>query len=154
MILLHRSNAGNGGYWYEFYKTLNYLPTYNIAFCPTQSPSTFKRYKTYGVNFSWTASECRLFIGDDQLLDQAKVSSLADFPLFGDTVFTPPTWPDQMWMFYPTVTGIGGGVHLRHNENANMVFVDGHVESCGRQRLKNVGISEAVGKNGAVITLP
>ena len=38
-------------------------------------------------------------------------------------------------------------VHARHNERANGLFLDGHVEACNRARLEGLGIQGLFGQD-------
>jgi prepilin-type processing-associated H-X9-DG protein len=38
-------------------------------------------------------------------------------------------------------------VHARHNQKADGLFLDGHVESCGSQRLESLGVTGLFAKD-------
>lgn len=47
------------------------------------------------------------------------------------------------------------GVHLRHRDRANVLFLDGHVRPVTQNELHEIGISEALDKDGShVLTAP
>ncbi len=52
------------------------------------------------------------------------------------TMFRYDRWVDHL----KNISGRSAGIHLRHEgETANMLFFDGHVESAGSSRLKEIG---------------
>ncbi len=50
--------------------------------------------------------------------------------------------------------GRGGGVHLRHNDRANVAFLDGHVEAADQIRLRRAGLVSGYDSRENVVTFP
>ncbi len=50
--------------------------------------------------------------------------------------------------------GRGGGVHLRHNDRANVAFLDGHVEAADQHRLRETGLTSGYDARENVVTFP
>ncbi len=47
-----------------------------------------------------------------------------------------------------------GGLHLRHNNRANVAFFDGHVEAADAARLGNLGMTSGFDQNGNTVQFP
>ena len=45
-------------------------------------------------------------------------------------------------------------LHLRHGGLCNMLFLDAHVESCTKGRLRKIGFTSAIDENGNIVSLP
>jgi prepilin-type processing-associated H-X9-DG protein/prepilin-type N-terminal cleavage/methylation domain-containing protein len=73
-------------------------------------------------------------------------------PMFADSV--DPGNGKQIFRIVSKNTASSGGVHLRHDNRANMVFYDGHVEGVGNERLAELGFSQALGSGLGTVTLP
>lgn len=47
-----------------------------------------------------------------------------------------------------------GGIHARHGNNANIYFLDGHIETAGPQRLSDLGVTKYYDKDGKTKSSP
>jgi prepilin-type N-terminal cleavage/methylation domain-containing protein/prepilin-type processing-associated H-X9-DG protein len=127
-----------GTTWASVLATNQNLKAFNIFVCPSYSPYQFTNWiKTFGVRRD-PASNC--------------VSGAFREVLKKDTVERPV---DYLHVADTTSRGKGGvggeqyhffraaaekEVHGRHNGKADGLFLDGHVEGCGSQRLESLGI--------------
>lgn len=121
------------------------LGALDVFVCPAYAPNRFTNwFYTFGVR-----------------LDSPADYSLGEFSEVLNTTLLPR--PSEYLLVADTTSrGRGGAgarqyycfrsdqekqVHARHNERANGLFVDGHVEACPRTRLKHLGVQALFGRD-------
>lgn len=82
----------------------------------------------------------------------AEIEKPSATPMFADSV--DPENGRQIFRIVSKSSSSSGGIHLRHDHRANMVFYDGHVEGVSRDRLAELGFTKALGPNLETVTLP
>jgi len=157
--------------WYESLMRGSYLPTNSVSLCPAWTP--YKRsagesvadisYLTYGTRWSVPLEYVSFVagIGSQQwrYIKTSEVRNPADFPVYGDSFHTGADayYGRQIHSFYNSAAA-SGLLHLRHAGKANLWFLDGHVETCGPNRivevLKDGGATiDVIGPEGARIRI-
>jgi prepilin-type N-terminal cleavage/methylation domain-containing protein/prepilin-type processing-associated H-X9-DG protein len=136
-----------------------YLSDANAAVCPTQLPNKFdsKNY-VYGVNLDTDTPEIPLTAKvvsvnggtpSYYLRSLTKTATPDRAILLGDSVRAHPAEPASYgWQFFvlnfdPKLYSSQGyywGVHTRHRGQANLLFMDGHMEGGGLSWMKRFGI--------------
>lgn len=114
--------------------------------CPSLPSDRVGDWFCYGFRVSGTPG-VRLAGGLYRLPIYA-VDNPATFYLAGDTLTA-----DGRQSFRIVPPGIygGGGVHMRHQNRANILFLDGHIESLDKAGLGNLGLTQAYNEQGEVI---
>jgi prepilin-type N-terminal cleavage/methylation domain-containing protein/prepilin-type processing-associated H-X9-DG protein len=150
------NNSGADLTWVRNLKD-KYKLSDGIIRCPTVpviltgNPSTdawYVYYQVYGLRYEGPSFNLATIKNGQEhwtTLPLDHVENPADYGLFADAAQNPGTTGTIMqyftWQYgyYPTwPSGSGkadGMVHLRHNQFANMYYVDGHVESVGKSRI-------------------
>jgi prepilin-type N-terminal cleavage/methylation domain-containing protein/prepilin-type processing-associated H-X9-DG protein len=134
-----------------------YLNNPQILVCPNWKYKQFTSYDhTYGMNQDINRSSVYDEIFAARILDRKYDSSKTWF--FGDSVsqgWWSPDWRQSCYMGW--CSGCVYRIHLRHNERANLWFLDGSVRSIGRSDLWNIKplpMSVRIGKGLAGINYP
>lgn len=78
------------------------------------------------------------------------VENPSTFMLAGDTLESKGR---QTFRIIPPGLYSGGGIHMRHRGRANMLFLDGHIESLDATGLKNLGITQAYDSFDRVVSV-
>ena len=135
------------------------LKEYNVFLCPSQPPpaptpftyaaGTGTIYRTYGMlHVPGTVSIAGYNLQDwiaDGWHNLTNVPDPGVIPLFSDTVSNQgSTAKMQFYYWYPHRLAESSGIHLRHNNKANMLFYDGHVAAMGADDLAKLGIKSAI----------
>ncbi len=113
----------------------------NAQLCPSQSPYTWnindniRRYWTYGcygLGSAWIDAPHYVVInGSVKMTNTAKMKKPSDYPYLFDTVRN-----DGLQISGFDMSSSTAAVHLRHGSGrANILFIDGHVESADSVRL-------------------
>lgn len=127
-----------------------YFTNYNILLCPRQNPVKWKTttnyvYKTYGMNATWNDD----YSGPKNNRNYRRVYKIKDsasYSLIADTVQVSTL--EQWYMYYPyDISSFSGGVHLRHQGNADILFVDGHAGAIDRTSLSKYKITKWIEAN-------
>ena len=119
-------------------------------------------YRTYGmqeaagISASYKVTNgSNTFIRISKIQDDSKVAF--NLPFYADTAFpvncaTASVRGRQayIWGVSPTVSNVSSGIHMRHSNQANVWFVDGHLESCDRYRLRGCGVLAGFSKELAI----
>ena len=139
------ANANNAVAWSRTLVRDGYLSATAVLLCPSWNneygariltstwTSSYLHYPDYGYNYYWVASTRRM---PDQL-DYATPAKRPQILKPDATILLADTW----YASYPTrklgvyylrdyYTTSGGSLHARHRKAVNVVWVDGHVESC------------------------
>ncbi len=162
-------------YWQEFYWGIDggsyHLPTYiqnkSMFVCPSQEPKAYNgtKWLTYGecqADFfgSWPPWNYTMKVGPGAgdlfvLRNLLKVSSPSSEVDVADTMNSDVAssrygkqWYNYMKHSFPE----GGGIHTRHGNSANVLFVDYHVEPCDAGALKGYGVNKYVSGPGVQIS--
>lgn len=140
--------------WSDYLYKTAYLNTKNCFVCPSWVPFKYtSKYNTYGM-LMWGAPFPAFFISADTsignyILASSKVQFPSDYFLLLDSLALPDN-PDsvmyrlQTRSIYLAIGSDRRRIHIRHNKNANIVFLDGHASSCGEDAI----IRSAIKTNG------
>ena len=125
--------------WASILCTNQNLKPFDIFICPTYSPRHFTNwYKTYGVRQDPPVQNTSGEFGEILLVDA--VAKPVEYLHVADTTSRGRQGIGAEQYYYFRAAS-EKEVHARHNKRANGLFLDGHVEACGRSRLENVGIT-------------
>lgn len=154
VIALFRDGNANGSRrWYTLLRNHAGLtnPEAKRQFgCPSMPVDRVSEWFCYGMRVNGSPGR-RVAPGLYELPYRA-VENPAQFLLAADTVDRSGR---QTFRIIPPGLFDGGGVHLRHQERAVLLFLDGHVETRDAAGLYQLGITEAYnGKNEVVTTRP
>ena len=141
-----------------------------IFLCPSHPPRTFNGWaKGYGM---WSGSadrstSWRILMSPVRYRFYHKWSGAggtfagdsSSLPLVADTlaIFSIPGWESVQyyhWISCCTEYNHKKKVHTRHNGRANILFADGHVESCGHSELVEYGIRDYYDEDGNRVIVP
>ena len=162
---LQKSNA-DGSYWYVLIQP--YVKNWGLMLCPDRSATTTKtgvNYPTtvggrllgYGYNDGWVSDSC--YGLTCQQVDAvtgkkyrpgrsiAAITAPADCVAFGDTYDT-PGYSVAMDNIFSNSDGPKTTSQIRHNQNLNFVFVDGHAKNIHFQVGKYSGYDGLVARPG------
>ena len=119
----------------------------SVFVCPSHRPNRFADWtRTYGIRKD-PPTDYTKTVDADTYLVLARIPNPSEYLLVADT-----TLGGQQAHTYDQMSGSGGfsaQVHARHDGMANGLFADGHVESCGRQRLEGLGVTALYGEDTA-----
>ena len=148
--------------WYTWGQILcdnGYIKEQSIV-CPSQSPYRFNPTLTYpycrtiGIYFGNGFGQGEQLFDIDtgakkrRYIRVRKVKNPSNYLLLADTVNKGWSCGDQYYLWWSDTLGSNtAGIHLRHTGNANGLFLDGHVESCGIDRLKRAGVKKCIDKD-------
>lgn len=124
---------------YDLYKKGGESVSPNIFLCPSYKPRRFEGnwLLTYGI---WRDPPEAVRAQNDYFLPVAIVTNPVDFLLVTDTTSAGRDgWNARQ--YYEYRISQSGEVHARHDGASGGLFLDGHVEACGRTRLEGLGIS-------------
>jgi prepilin-type N-terminal cleavage/methylation domain-containing protein/prepilin-type processing-associated H-X9-DG protein len=124
--------------WANVIATNQNLKAFNIFVCPSYSPYTFTNWtKTYGVRQDPPAN----YISGSfkETLKKDAVERPVDYLHVADTTSRGRGGVGGEQYFYFRAAN-EKEVHGRHGAKAEGLFLDGHVEGCGAQRLESLGI--------------
>ncbi len=150
VIRLFRDGNSNGSLrWYNLLRDHAGLTEAQAraAFgCPSLPASAVSDWYCYGFRVSGSPGK-RVPPGIYELPVRA-VENPARFLIAADTL-TPSG--RQTFRIIPPGLYSDAGIHLRHGKTAQVLFLDGHVEGLDASGLSRVGITEALGEDGAPI---
>ena len=124
--------------WANVLATNQNLKAFNIFVCPSYSPFTFTNWvKTYGVRQDPPSN----YVSGTfkEVLKKEAVERPVDYLHVADTTSRGRGGVGGEQYFYFRAAN-EKEVHGRHNSKADGLFLDGHVEACGSQRLESLGI--------------
>jgi prepilin-type N-terminal cleavage/methylation domain-containing protein/prepilin-type processing-associated H-X9-DG protein len=124
--------------WASLLSSNQGLNTLDIFLCPTYKPFHWTNWTTtYGVRRDppdeYTSGTLKQFLHVNKITNPTEYLHLADTTSRGRSGYTA-----QQYYFFNAAQP--KQVHARHARRANGFFIDGHVESCGQQRLDGLGI--------------
>lgn len=131
--------------WANILATNQNLKTYDLFVCPTYSPHRFTNWaKTYGVRLDAPANAVAGAF--KEVLRKDNVERPVEYLHVADTTSRGRGGVGaEQYYFFRTIGE--NEVHARHSDTATGLFLDGHVETCGRRRLEGLGISALFGKD-------
>ena len=113
-------------------------------------PSFYFTYESFSKPFTY---------GSNRTYSYIKISNMpspGETWILGDSVFYYSDWECfiQIYLINMNPTDITkGGVHLRHHNLANILFLDGHVKPYNKtDALSNLGIEKGYNKSKALIS--
>jgi prepilin-type processing-associated H-X9-DG protein len=131
-----------------------YIKNKDMLVCPSHQPETFTSYYwTYGERDWRVADENIYIIGTVYYLKYSRVNSASSYYLYGDSAYDTGYTPSsaafkQSHVMSSAIVSSTGGLHLRHTDVANLIFIDGHAESPNKGRLSEIGFTSGLDKNG------
>ncbi len=116
-----------------------YAGSWNIFWCPSLAPrksamTASNSYITYGLRRTY-GSHALVSSGHLKL---DRVSNPSTYAWVADTIRRAND-RRQSFIFYGSQYGTDDFIHLRHDGNASVLFLDGHVESLGEQGWRALG---------------
>lgn len=116
-------------------------PRMNVFICPSYPPYRMVEDKWPGAVSAVYGINAGIACGRHIRLDKphwsgAPTAISSNFPLLCDST----SGIQQTYLVYPYYAPATEEIHLRHSGLANVLFADGHVESCSRQELEGVGV--------------
>ncbi len=138
-ILPLDSPLQKGVTWGALLATNARLRPFDVFVCPSYSPFRFTNWiKIYGIRLdppvNYTRGPLREGLKLDAVEDPGNYLHVADTTSRGRQGIG----SEQFYFFRAASEK---EVHVRHGRSANGLFLDGHVEACGRTRLEALGIS-------------
>jgi len=150
----YTGTAGSSKTWIEYVNGdlggCVYLSKNDAGMCPSFYPERyFSRSYIYGAHLDTTNLQGAFLPAgytSGPFIKVSAVSSPGSQWILGDSV---ANWSiisrwAQAYLIYDIPSGTNGGVHIRHFNGANFLFLDGHVNSVKRNTVKaELGISKA-----------
>lgn len=131
--------------WASLLATNQNLKPFDLFVCPSYSPFRWTNWtKTYGVRRDAPSN----FVSGafNEMLRKDSVERPVEYMHVADTTSRGRSGVGgEQYYFFRAASE--NEVHGRHGETAAGLFLDGHVEACGRKRLENLGISGLFGKD-------
>lgn len=152
--------------WTRVLSTHGYLPKVSdsiplssgkpsILVCPSYYPKVYYYYLyTHGVRFSisgkadYRADFYKIGSPIRDNTGRSSNTSPSEFIFMGDSIRTGYSPISQYYQIANTTTATYGRIHTRHSGRANILFIDGHVKSCGPDDLANYGFNNYVDEDG------
>ncbi|MDD5599772.1 MAG: prepilin-type N-terminal cleavage/methylation domain-containing protein [Victivallaceae bacterium] len=75
--------------------------------------------------------------------------SPSEFIILGDSIKGLSQW----YLIHIYNASTSYGIHIRHSDQANIYFADGHVTACSKSKLKECGAVFVVANNGTITSL-
>jgi len=115
------------------------IRSYDLFVCPSYAPMKFTNwFRTYGVRFDPPTNYTRGSFQEN--LNVEAIPKPVDYLHVADTTSRGRQGLGAQQFYYFQMRN-EKEVHARHAQRANGLFLDGHVESCPRQRLEALGIT-------------
>ena len=129
--------------WGSILNTNQPLQAMNVFLCPSYPPHQFTNWLyTYGVRQDLPPEVSQGDFGE--ILKISLVAQPTEFLLLADTTSLGRGGAGSRQYYYFRVDQ-ENQVQARHNNCANGLFLDAHVESCNRARLQKLGIQALYG---------
>jgi prepilin-type N-terminal cleavage/methylation domain-containing protein len=130
----------NYNMWTTTLITNGYIKNGNIFQCPSLRPTEFDNdWQTYGINrISGVDAEVAPTgdIGEESLLFLPKVKHPSRYIIVADSVFPTGDYYKQYYCFRVDRSMGSGNIHLRHSNQANLLYLAGHVTALGNDHIK------------------
>jgi prepilin-type N-terminal cleavage/methylation domain-containing protein/prepilin-type processing-associated H-X9-DG protein len=140
------SPLNNSITWASILSTNQNLIAYDTFVCPSYSPFRFTNWvETFGVRQDPPSN----YVGGafNEILKRSAVERPVDYLHVADTTSQGRNGLGAQQFYFFDVINHEKEVHARHSNHANGLFLDGHVESCGRPRLESLGITALFGRD-------
>jgi prepilin-type N-terminal cleavage/methylation domain-containing protein/prepilin-type processing-associated H-X9-DG protein len=135
----------SGTYWTTILVTNQNIKTLDIFDCPSYSPFKFTNWvKTYGIRLDPPTNA--ISGAFREVLKVGAIEKPVDYLHVADTTSRGKGGVGGEQYYYFRVAS-EKEVHARHNKRADGLFLDGHVEACGSQRLESLGITGLFAKD-------
>ncbi len=133
-----------GKTWGSILSSNQNLKALEVFICPTYEPKRFTNwFRTYGVRQDPLPE---YLAGDfDEVLKSDRIRNPTEYLHLADTTSRGKQGYGSQQYYYFRMDKLE--VHARHDQRANGLFIDGHVESGTRSRLERLGISALFGKD-------
>ncbi len=153
--------VGNG----TFYEPRGYIPDATVCRCPSYLDTITDSFQLDNINWPWVSYGLNMFATDPEVLTEtienesggaiggrkivmlSNISDPANFVLLADSIDM-----NQNMQTFRLLNNPRYGVHFRHDGKANVVFLDGHAETIGPERINELGLPYAYDINGKRIT--
>jgi prepilin-type N-terminal cleavage/methylation domain-containing protein/prepilin-type processing-associated H-X9-DG protein len=142
--------------WHRCLYDNGYITSRNVFVCPSFYPNYWRekvssnKYNTYGWNnaqvegSSYYKPDKGTGISNWRYFNMYKVAQPAQFIMLADTVGIKSdignTHNRQCYAF--GLNSTEGRIHIRHNGLADLLFVDGHVAACDKEKIKQAFLAE------------
>jgi len=131
--------------WASILATNQNLKSFDMFLCPSYSPYKFTNWvKTFGVRqdppSNYVSGSFREVLRKDSVERPVDYLHVADSTSRGKG----GVGAEQYYFFRAANEK---EVHARHNSKADGLFLDGHAEACGNQRLQSLGITGLFAKD-------
>ena len=125
--------------WGSILSTNQNLRPLDIFLCPTYAPRRFTNwFLTYGVRQDPPSENTAGDFGE--ILQVETITKPVEYLHLVDTTSRGRQgYGAEQYYYFRTDSE--KEVHARHSQRANGLFIDGHVEACGRQRFEGMGIA-------------
>lgn len=113
--------------------------------CPSMKVNEVNDWSCYGLRAGGTPGKRESVVDEKErkaglyVLPVAAVTEPGKFLMMADTATSSGL---QTFRIIPPGLYSGTGIQIRHQDRANALFLDGHVEALGRRGLYDAGISE------------
>lgn len=122
--------------------------------CPSFKPDETNDWFCYGIRVNGTPGQVLRDTPDGPRFYNLVLSAVEEpgsFFWMGDSV-SATTGRQAFRIRLPAIKD-QQGIHLRHRGRANVLFLDGHIESLDGEGLAKVGVSEAVNEAGEAVAI-
>ena len=144
--------------WHDSLYDGGYLGSKKVIICPSYPPYRYSSSVAASIAMGirsgdFIPDEYRIKYGYTYYLRLFRIKDPSNFLLFADSALRKEKaeeWglPAQQISEVDLDCNAWSGVHLRHTGQANVLFADGHVEACGKSRLKQLDVTRVIEKNG------
>ena len=125
--------------WASQLSTSQGLRPPELFLCPSYPPSVCTNwYRTFGVRFDPPTNWVRGAFGE--ILELTAVPQPSEYLHVADTTSQGRMGVKAKQFYYFRIAS-EKEVHARHQQKANGLFLDGHVEGCVRRRLESLGVN-------------
>lgn len=123
--------------------------------CPSMDSRNVSGWYCYGFRLHGAPGK-RVVVQDENTppmyeLTLSSVEQPSTFLIMADTVTA--SGEKQTFRIVPPRLYSGSGVHVRHQDRANVLFLDGHLKSLDALGLYHTGLTQVLDSAGRVITL-
>jgi prepilin-type N-terminal cleavage/methylation domain-containing protein/prepilin-type processing-associated H-X9-DG protein len=134
-----------GQTWGSLLNSNQAIKSLDIYVCPAYAPRRFTNwFYTFGVRQDPLPEYTQGDFGE--ILQSTRLPTPTEYLHLADTTSRGRQGAGAM-QFYYFRADHEKEVHARHNQRANGLFMDGHVESCNRVRLERLGIQALFGQD-------
>lgn len=156
-ILFFRDGSPTKSMWYtELKKLVDYSEQEaQSAFgCPSMDRENVDSWRCYGFRVSGSPGKVVRNIEDWPGVYQLSIGAVqqpSSFMIMGDT--SNSSGKTQTFRIIPPGLYSGGGIQMRHQDRANILFLDGHVEALDAVGLARIGMTRVLDANATPLEL-